>query len=90
MSIGSTKLNGRRLHPGLFYHRWDGTIRTHLLSATGGPARRASQHTFQHNHVMDADTPDFRSAPSIDHVLTWISRPPHSAVEQLAHRRGGL
>ena len=75
---------------GLFYHRWDGTIRTYLLSATGRPVTGASKHTFQRNHVMDANTPEFRSAPSIDHVLTWISHLPHSTMERLARRRSGL
>ena len=48
-----------------------------------------SQHTYQRNHVMDADTPEFRSAPSVNKA-TWISRPPHSAMERLARRRSGL
>ena len=39
---------------------------------------------------MDADTPEFRSAPSVNNVSTWISRPPHSAMERLARRRSGL
>ena len=66
------------------------TIGTHLLSATCGLVRRASQHTVQRNHGMDADTPEFRSAPSVNNVSTWISRPPHSAMERLARRRSGL
>ena len=66
-----TRANSRRTvdTTGLFYHRWDGTIHIHLLSATGGPVRGALQHAFQRNHVMDADTPEFRSAPSINHVF---------------------
>ena len=48
------------------------------------------QHTVQRNHGMDADTPEFRSAPSVNNVSTWISRPPHSAMERLARRRSGL
>ena len=52
--------------------------------------RRASQYAFHRNHGVDADTPEFRSAPSIDNVLTWISGPPHSAMERLARRRSGL
>ena len=63
---------------------------THLLTATCGLVRRASQHTVQRNHGMDADRPEFRSAPSVNNVSTWISRPPHSAMERLARRRSGL
>ena len=70
MSLESTKLSGRHLHLWSFLPQVGyGTIRTDLLSATGGPVRGASQHAFQLDHVMDAYTPKFCSAPSIDHVL---------------------
>ena len=96
MNIGSTKLSGRHLHRWSFQPQvgWESIMGPSALTfyrrLNCGHVRRASQHTVQRNHGMDADTPEFRSAPSVNNVSTRISRPPHSAMERLARRRSGL